>query len=77
MDTDASTATTDDRRPRWSRRNPYHAPVRARRTLTGPGSGKDTRHLEIAIGADGPDYLPGDSLAVIARNRSEERRVGK
>jgi sulfite reductase (NADPH) flavoprotein alpha-component len=38
------------------------------RKLTGPGSGKDTRHHEIAIEGAPATYLPGDALGLQGRN---------
>jgi sulfite reductase (NADPH) flavoprotein alpha-component len=38
------------------------------RKLTGPGSGKDTRHHEIAIDGAPATYLPGDALGLQGRN---------
>jgi sulfite reductase (NADPH) flavoprotein alpha-component len=52
----------------WSLKNPFQARLTARRGLTAPESAKDTQHIEIALGTDGPRYLAGDSLAVIPRN---------
>jgi sulfite reductase (NADPH) flavoprotein alpha-component len=36
--------------------------------LTGPGSGKDTRHHEIAIEGTPAEYLPGDALGAYGPN---------
>jgi sulfite reductase (NADPH) flavoprotein alpha-component len=38
------------------------------RKLTGPGSGKDTRHHEIVIDGAPATYLPGDALGLQGRN---------
>ncbi|MBI1842942.1 MAG: sulfite reductase subunit alpha [Verrucomicrobia bacterium] len=53
---------------RHDRKNPFLACVRVRRSLTLPGSGKDTRHLELDIAGSGLEYTVGDSLGVFARN---------
>jgi len=52
----------------WSRNNPYYATVTENRLLTGPGSEKETRHIEIDLGDSGIQYLPGDSAGVLPVN---------
>jgi len=52
----------------WSRENPYRARVIDTRNLNGAGSEKETRHVEIDLGADGPSYSVGDSLGVVPEN---------
>lgn len=52
----------------WSRKNPYPARLRVARPLTGPGSGKDTRHVEILLGDSGLTYEAGDALGVMPQN---------
>ena len=53
-----------------NRKNPFLATVTSLRSLTGPGSGKDTRHLELDLRGSGLHYSVGDSLGVFARNPS-------
>lgn len=48
----------------WGRRNPYPAALVASRRLSGPGSVKDIRHHELALGDSGLTYAAGDALAV-------------
>ena len=36
--------------------------------LNQPGSEKETRHVEIDLGADGPTYAVGDSLGIYPEN---------
>ncbi|MFM9377711.1 sulfite reductase subunit alpha [Gordonia sp. VNK21] len=52
----------------WGRKNPYPATVTVNRLLSAPGSAKEVRHLEIALGDSGIDYQPGDGLSVVAAN---------
>ena len=67
-----SSSTSDQTdAPAWSLKNPYTATVTARRALNGAGSAKDTQHIEIAIGDDGPRHHSGDSLGVLAHNDPE------
>jgi sulfite reductase (NADPH) flavoprotein alpha-component len=55
----------------YSRKNPYPASISVNRSLTGEGSGKDTRHFEIDLGDSGVSYEVGDSLGVFASNDPE------
>jgi len=55
----------------FSRKNPFPATLTVNRMLTGEGSNKDTRHLEIALSGSGLAYEVGDSLGVFARNDTE------
>ncbi|MFT4200739.1 sulfite reductase subunit alpha [Gordonia sp. (in: high G+C Gram-positive bacteria)] len=52
----------------WSRRNPYPATILANRVLSGPGSAKEVRHIEISLGDSGIAYEPGDGLSVMPVN---------
>lgn len=52
----------------WSRNNPYSAPVLVNRLLTGDGSEKETRHIELDLGSSGIEYLPGDSVGILPHN---------
>jgi len=54
--------------PRWSRDTPYEAELLLNQTLTGRGSTKDVRHLELDLGDSGLLYRPGDALGVVAPN---------
>jgi sulfite reductase (NADPH) flavoprotein alpha-component len=53
----------------WSRKNPFTARLLRTQRLTGPGSEKETRHIEIDL-AGGPTYEVGDSLGIIPENCS-------
>jgi sulfite reductase (NADPH) flavoprotein alpha-component len=52
-------------------KNPYPAHRTENLKLTGPGSEKDTRHLEISLGESGIQYLAGDALGVLPTNCPE------
>ena len=52
----------------WNRNHPYLATVNENRLLTGPGSEKETRHIEIDLGDSGLQYLPGDSAGILPTN---------
>jgi sulfite reductase (NADPH) flavoprotein alpha-component len=53
---------------RWDRQRPFPARLLTNRRLNGPGSAKDTRHFEIALGDSGLVYEAGDALGVVAQN---------
>jgi sulfite reductase (NADPH) flavoprotein alpha-component len=55
----------------YSRKNPFPATVVVNRKLTGLGSNKDTRHIEISLSGSGLAYEVGDSLGVFPRNDLE------
>jgi len=52
----------------YSRDNPFTASLLRSARLNRPGSEKDTYHVEIALGPDGPAYEVGDSLGVYPEN---------
>ena len=52
----------------YSRKNPFPAKLKTNRSLTGPGSAKDTRHFEIDLDDSGLAYEVGDSLGVFPTN---------
>ena len=54
--------------PAYSRKNPYPAEVLDAIKLTGRGSDKDTRHIELSLDGSGLTFQPGDSLGVVPRN---------
>jgi sulfite reductase (NADPH) flavoprotein alpha-component len=55
----------------YSRKNPFPATLTANRRLTGEGSNKDTRHLELTLSGSGLAYEVGDSLGVFPKNDLE------
>lgn len=62
------TVETPSVKTQWSRNNPYYSIVTENRLLTGPGSEKETRHIEIGLGDSGLTYLPGDSAGILPTN---------
>ncbi len=54
--------------PEWTRERPFEAEVLDLRPITGEGSGKDVRHLELSLAGSGLHYQPGDALGVWAPN---------
>jgi sulfite reductase (NADPH) flavoprotein alpha-component len=57
--------------PTWNRNHPYLATVTENRLLTGPGSEKETRHIELDLDDSGIRYLPGDSAGILPTNPTE------
>jgi sulfite reductase (NADPH) flavoprotein alpha-component len=55
----------------WNRNHPYPATVTANRLLTGSGSEKETRHIELNLSDSGIRYLPGDSAGILPTNPPE------
>jgi sulfite reductase (NADPH) flavoprotein alpha-component len=54
--------------PRHSKSSPFPAPLIVNQRITGLGSSKDVRHLELDIAGSGLHWEPGDSLGVVIRN---------
>jgi sulfite reductase (NADPH) flavoprotein alpha-component len=52
----------------FDKRNPFPAPVIENIVLTGRGSSKETRHIELSLAGSGLAYQPGDALGVVPRN---------
>lgn len=55
----------------YNRKNPFHAEVLENLVLTGRGSEKETRHVELSLEGSGIEYEPGDVLSVVPTNREE------
>ncbi|PRY14468.1 diflavin oxidoreductase [Kineococcus rhizosphaerae] len=55
-------------RSKWNRKNPYPSRLRVNRVLSGAGSAKEIRHLELDLAGSGIEYAAGDALAVVPRN---------
>lgn len=62
------TSARSEKRPRWSRRNPYPATVIENTLLTAPESEKEVRHLILDIDGSGLEYQPGDAVNVTPAN---------
>jgi sulfite reductase (NADPH) flavoprotein alpha-component len=54
--------------PRFSKTAPFEATLLVNQRITGRGSSKDVRHLELDVGGSGLRWEPGDSLGVMIRN---------
>ena len=54
--------------PKYTRNQPYQSEVLVNDLLTGAGSEKETRHVELSI-EEGMTYLPGDAVGIIPENR--------
>ena len=54
--------------PAASREQPFAAEILANQRITGRGSAKNIRHLEISLAGSGLHYEPGDALGVWPRN---------
>jgi sulfite reductase (NADPH) flavoprotein alpha-component len=52
----------------FDKRRPFQAPVLENIVLTGRGSTKETRHIELSLEDSGMTYQPGDALGVVPRN---------
>ncbi|HEX5957603.1 MAG TPA: flavodoxin domain-containing protein, partial [Hyphomicrobiaceae bacterium] len=52
----------------FDRKNPFIAPVLDNIVLTGRGSTKETRHIELSLAGSGLTYEPGDALGVVPQN---------
>jgi sulfite reductase (NADPH) flavoprotein alpha-component len=59
-------------RPQVSRDAPFHAPVLASQRITGRGSSKDVRHVELSLEGAGLRYEPGDSIGVWPSHSPEQ-----
>jgi sulfite reductase (NADPH) flavoprotein alpha-component len=52
----------------YSRKSPFPGTLAINRRLTGEGSNKETRHIEISLAGSGLHYEVGDSLGVFPSN---------
>ncbi len=52
----------------FDKRNPFMATVIENLVLTGRGSSKETRHIELSLDGSGLTFQPGDALGVVPRN---------
>ncbi|MFA5258203.1 MAG: hypothetical protein WC360_08630, partial [Opitutales bacterium] len=55
-------------KPAYGPKQPFPAKASIIRPLGGPVADKDSVHIEVELGPDGPAYVCGDSLGVYARN---------
>ena len=52
----------------YDKHRPFSAEVLVNQKITGSGSTKDVRHIELSLEGSGLSYEPGDALAVVADN---------
>jgi sulfite reductase (NADPH) flavoprotein alpha-component len=52
----------------YDKRNPFPAEIIENLVLTGRGSTKETRHIELSLQGSGLAFQPGDALGVMPRN---------
>ena len=52
----------------YDKHRPFRAEVLVNQRITGAGSSKDVRHIELSLEGSGIRYEPGDALAVVANN---------
>lgn len=50
--------------PVWHRDQPFSAPILLNQRITGRGSDRDIRHVELSLEGSGLRYAPGDALGV-------------
>ncbi|MDX8045228.1 assimilatory sulfite reductase (NADPH) flavoprotein subunit [Gracilibacillus sp. S3-1-1] len=66
--TNAPTTTVTPTEQTFSKSNPYTAEVLENIVLSGKGSNKETRHIEISLEGSNFQYEPGDCLAINPKN---------
>lgn len=64
----AASATAVAAPSSYSKRNPFPAAILENHALTGRGSTKETRHIELSLEGSGLSYQPGDALGIVAQN---------
>jgi sulfite reductase (NADPH) flavoprotein alpha-component len=57
--------------PLYDRANPFEAAVIENLQLTGRGSSKEIRHVELSLEGSGLSYEPGDSIGIVPQNEPE------
>src|SRR5699024_2769403 len=55
----------------YSRKNPFAAPLLENLKITGRGSSKDVRHVELSLEGSSLSFKPGDSLGIVPHNCPE------
>ena len=54
--------------PAFTKQQPFSSEILIRQAITGRGSSKDVRHIELDLEGSGLVYQPGDSLGVVPTN---------
>ena len=52
----------------YGKKHPFPSPLKKKFLLNGPGSAKETWHLEFDLEGSGMSYEPGDALAIVPKN---------
>jgi sulfite reductase (NADPH) flavoprotein alpha-component len=55
---------------KYTRNNPFLSTITVNELLTGEGSEKETRHVELTLD-EGMEYTPGDAVGILPENRRE------
>lgn len=64
----ARAAVAEPTKQAFDKQNPFPATVIDNIVLTGRGSSKETRHIELSLEGSGVVYEPGDALGIVPRN---------
>ncbi len=64
----AAHLTSVPAKPEYGREHPFNADILTRQSITGRGSTKDVRHIELDLEGSGLVYQPGDSIGVLPSN---------
>ncbi len=67
----AVAATPVDATAVFDRKHPFLATVIENLVLTGRGSSKETRHVELSLAGSGITYRPGDTIGIVPQNDPE------
>ncbi len=67
----AQTSASTSHAAKYTRNNPYFSTVQINELLTGAGSEKETRHIDLSI-EEGMVYTPGDAVGIVPENRERE-----
>ncbi len=56
----------------YGKKNPFPSPILRSHNLNGPGSEKETYHLELSLEGSGLEYVVGDALGVFPHNPEKQ-----
>ncbi|MEC9056575.1 MAG: flavodoxin domain-containing protein, partial [Verrucomicrobiota bacterium] len=71
VDSSAATPEPVVREQEYGKKNPFPSKVLEKVLLNGPGTKKETWHLELSLDGSGLSYAVGDSLAVVPTNAGD------
>ena len=69
---DAPSQPTDEGGIPYGKKNPFPSPILRSYNLNGPGSQKETYHVELSLEGSGLEYVAGDALGVFPHNPEEQ-----